>query len=55
MLKVSATEALLVSFAVTLTAISPTFAFKGVPLNVRVLALKDSQDGKALPSESVAV
>ena len=54
-LKVSATVALLPSVAVTLTARTPTFALSGVPLKVRVSASKESQDGSALPSESVAV
>ena len=54
-LNVSEIAALPLSVAVTFTSIAPTFAFKGVPLNVRVLALKESQDGSALPSESVAV
>ena len=54
-LNVSEPVALLPSVAVTLTATTPTFALSGVPLNVRVSASKESQDGKALPSESVAV
>ena len=54
-LNVSVIAALPLSVVVTFTSIAPTFALSGVPLNVRVSALKESQDGKALPSESVAV
>ena len=54
-LNVSVIAALPLSVAVILTSISPTFAFKGVPLNVRVAAVNVSQEGSALPSESVAV
>jgi hypothetical protein len=35
-------------------AIAPTSALAGVPLNVRVAALKLSQPGRAEPSLSVA-
>ena len=55
MLNVSEIAVLLPSVAVTFTASTPTFAFKGVPLNVRVAAVNVSQEGSALPSESVAV
>ena len=54
-LKVSEPVALLPSVAVTLTDITPTLAFNGVPLKVRVAALNASHDGRALPSERVAV
>ena len=42
------------SVAVTLTLISPTLAFSGVPENVSVEASKLSQEGKAESSASVA-
>ena len=42
------------SEAVTRTAIAPTSALAGVPLNVRVAALNESQLGSAEPSLSVA-
>ena len=54
-LKVSVIAKLPLSVAVTLTAITPTLAFNGVPLKVRVAALNASHDGRALPSERVAV
>ena len=53
--KVSVIAALPLSVAVTFTSIAPTLGFNGVPLNVRVSASNDSQDGRALPSESTAV
>ena len=53
-LKVSEAVALSASVAVTLTAIIPTSLFSGVPENVRVSSLKDSQVGNALPSARVA-
>ena len=43
------------SVAETLTPSVPTFAAVGVPLNVRVAALKLSQAGSAEPSAAVAV
>ena len=43
------------SVAVTRTSIAPTSALAGVPLKLRVAALKLSQLGKAAPSASVAV
>ena len=55
MLKVSETEPLALSVAVTLTAIVPTSEFVGVPVRVRVEALKDSQDGSDDSLERVAV
>ena len=54
-LKVSATLALLLSVAVTLTATDPTSSFKGVPVKVCVVVLNESQDGSADPSAKVAV
>ena len=54
-LNVSLIAALPLSVAVTLTSIAPTFALSGVPLNVRVSASNESQDGSALSSDSVAV
>ena len=42
------------SVAVTLTAMAPASPSEGVPLNVRVEALKLSQDGNALPFDKVA-
>ena len=54
-LKVSIIAALPLSVAMTLTAKTPTFALSGVPLNVRVSASNESQDGSALSSDSVAV
>ena len=54
-LKVSEIAALPLSLAVTFTATTPTSAFNGVPLKVRVDASKESHDGKARPSSSVAV
>ena len=47
--------ALPLSVAVTLTVITPTLAFDGVPLKVWVAALNASHDGRALPSERLAV
>ena len=46
--KLSVTVALLLSLAVTVTSTMPTFAFVGVPENVRVAGVKVSQLGKAL-------
>ena len=43
------------SVAETLTPSVPTSAAAGVPLNVRVAALKVSQAGSAEPSAAVAV
>ena len=43
------------SVAETLTPSVPTFAAAGVPLNVRVAALKLSQAGSGEPSAAVAV
>ena len=53
-LKVSDTEAVL-SLAVTLTAMVPTSELVGVPVKVRVEALKDSQEGRDDPLDKVAV
>ena len=54
-LKVSLAARLPRSVAETLTLSVPTFAAVGVPLNVRVAALKLSQAGSAEPSAAVAV
>ena len=54
-LKVSLAERPPRSVAETLTPTVPTFAAAGVPLNVRVAALKVSQEGSAEPSAAVAV
>ena len=54
-LKVSLAARLPRSVAETLTPSVPTFAAAGVPLNVRVAALKLSQAGSAEPSAAVAV
>ena len=54
MSKVSLTEAL-PSLAVTFTETVPTSAACGVPEKVRVLALKLSHEGNAVPSACVAV
>ena len=43
------------SVAVTRISSAPTSAFSGVPLKVRVVALKFSQPGSAAPPLSVAV
>ena len=43
------------SVAVTLTLISPTLSFNGVPVKLRVEALKLNQEGKDEPFASVAV
>ena len=43
------------SVAVTRKSIAPTSAFSGVPLKVRVGALKLSQPGRTAPLLSVAV
>ena len=51
---VSATLKFPLSVAVTLRLTVPTCASSGVPLNVRVVALKLSHPGKALPSAFVA-
>ena len=53
--KVSLTEALKPSVAVTFTEMEPTSPFSGVPLKVRVAVLKLSQDGRAVPLARVAV
>src|SRR5262245_43681606 len=53
-LNMSDTEALL-SLAVTFTAIVPTSPAPGVPENVRVVALNDSQPGSGASVSSVAV
>ena len=53
--KVSLTEALEPSVAVTFTEMEPTSPFRGVPLKVRVWELKLSQDGRAAPPARVAV
>ena len=42
------------SVAVTLMSIAPTSPLAGMPLKVRVAALKDSQPGSAVPSAFVA-
>ena len=54
-LKVSDTEALDPSVAVTLTAMVPTSELVGVPVKVRVEALKDNQEGSDDPLDKVAV
>ena len=54
-LNVSETEALDPSVAVTLTAIVPTSELVGVPVKVRVEALKDNQEGREDPLDNVAV
>ena len=43
------------SLAVTFTTIVPTSEFVGVPEKVRVEVLKDNQEGRDEPFESVAV
>ena len=43
------------SLAVTLTAIVPTSELVGVPVKVRVEALKESQEGRDDPLDNVAV
>ena len=53
--KVSETEALDPSVAVTLTAMVPTSELVGVPVKVRVEALKESQEGREEPLERVVV
>ena len=53
--KSSATEMPLPSVAVTFTLTRPTSPFAGVPEKVRVVALKLSQVGSAVPSARVAV
>ena len=53
--KLSSTDRLPRSAALTLTLIVPTSPLAGVPLKVRVAALKLSQVGSALPSASVAL
>ena len=55
MSKVFETVSLAASDAVTLTVIIPESLSVGVPENVRVSSLKDSQVGNALPSVRVAV
>ena len=52
--KVSETEALEPSVAVTLTESVPTSPFAGAPENVRVAASNESQLGRAFPLGSVA-
>ena len=42
------------SVTVTSMTIAPTSPLAGVPLKVRVAALKDSQPGRAVPSAFVA-
>ena len=54
-LNVSVATALPLSVALILTSITPTSSVSGVPLNVRVSASNESQDGSALSSDSVAV
>ena len=54
MSKVSLIDAL-PSLAVTFTETVATSAACGVPEKVRVLAVKDSQEGNAVPSAFVAV
>ena len=54
-LKISNVEAPALSVAVSLIEIVPTSPLVGVPLNVRVPLLKDSQEGRLEPSESVGV
>ena len=54
-LNVSKVEALEPSVAVTFTVIVPTSPFFGVPLKVRVPALKESQEGRLDPFERAAV
>ena len=54
-LNVSETEELDPSVAVTLTAIVPTSELVGVPVKVRVEALKDNQEGREDPLDNVAV
>ena len=53
--KSSDTAAPAESVAVTRRSIAPTSAFSGVPLKVRVVASKLSQDGRAAPLLSEAV
>ena len=43
------------SLAVTFTAMVPTSEFVGVPVKVRVEALKDNQEGREDPLDNVAV
>ena len=43
------------SVAVTLTSITPTSAFSGVPRKARLMASKLSQDGSAAPLLRVAL
>jgi len=54
-LKISLTLAPELSLAVILTSIAPTLLLPGVPLKVRVVALKVSQLGKGFPLLRVAV
>ena len=51
---VSDTLSKLLSVAVIMTSIAPTSEFVGVPLKVRVVALKSSHEGRATPLKSVA-
>ena len=55
MLNSSLTEPPLPSLAVTFTATVPTSAVAGMPEKVRVVAVKVSQVGSALPSAFVAM
>ena len=55
MLKVPLPTLTAVSVAMTLTSTLPTCGSPGVPVKVRVAALKLSQAGKADPSARVAV
>src|SRR5436190_227354 len=55
MTKMSDTEALEPSVAVTLTLMEPTLPLSGVPEKVRVKVLKLSQEGKGSALASVAV
>jgi len=51
----SETNADELSVAVNLTVMVPTSSFNGVPLNVRVPAVKVSQAGRALSSDKDAL
>jgi hypothetical protein len=54
-IKISCAVAPEPSAAITLIFRLPTSLFSGVPLKVPVVASKDSQDGRAEPSASVAL
>ena len=54
-MKVSDTDRLPVSVAVTRTSSAPTFACSGMPAKVRVFASNESHVGSASPLASVAV